>query len=242
MIIRINLHPAKKQKAKENPGLIFVLFGIIFAAVVGLVCFYFTNNVKEETKQIRAETMQVENEINDIKTRIADVATIQTKITDLRNRELVLARLTSIRQGPQFVLNELARLMSNPTDVLAKKEATENGWQLAWDPDTVIIKTFKDIGNGEIQLEGYARTMDDIQEFWTRLKTSELLRNVRLIEIKDRRDSITNENTQSFIFEMNANFNYQTQAGRDIIDALIKDDDVSEENEAAGNPDEQPKE
>ena len=242
MIIRINLHPAKKAKAKENPGLIYILVGIVLAGIVGVICFFITGQIDDQIKETRMQTSQVETEIADIKTRIADVATIQTKITDLRSRELVLARLTSIRQGPQFVRNEIARILSNPSDVLAKKEASEFGWQLAWDPESVILKSFKDIGNGEIQLEGYARTMDDIQEFWTRLKTSHLLRDVKLIEIKDSQDSVTKENTQSFLFEMNANFNYQTQAGRDIIDALIKDDDVGSEAQPAAESEEQPKE
>ena len=230
MIIRINLHPAKKQKSKDNPGSVFVIIGVVLAIIIGIVCAFFTNNKNAEEKQYKAQAAQIDSQISEIKSRISDVTTIQSKIADLRNRELVLAQLTSIRQGPQFVLNEFARLMSNPNDLLARKEATDNGWQLAWDPDSVIIKSFKDIGNGEIQIDGYARTMDDIQEFWTRLKTSPLLRNVRLIEIKDRRDTVTNENTQSFIFEMNANFHYQTQAGKDIIDALVKDDDVNNEN------------
>lgn len=230
MIIRINLHPAKKQKTKDNPGSVFVIIGIVLAVVIGIVCAILTSRKNDEERDYRSQTAQIESEIKSIKDRISDVTTIQSKIADLRSRELVLAQLTSIRQGPQFVLNEFARLMSNPTDLLERKEATDSGWQLAWDPDSVIIKSFKDIGNGEIQIDGYARSMDDIQEFWTRLKTSELLRNVRLIEIKDRRDSVTSENTQSFIFEMNANFHYQTQAGKDIIDALVKDDDVNNEN------------
>ena len=236
MIIRVNLHPNRKPKTKENPGTKYVIIGLILAIITGLVFFKLCSDLEAQTrasKQARADTQR---QIDEIKNKISDVATIQNKITELSNRRLVLARLTSTREGPQFVLNELARLLSNPHDSFARKEATDNGWTLAWEPDNVMIQSFRDIGNGEIQITGIARTMEDVHEFWNRLKTSPVLRNIRLIEIKDGKSKVNNESNQSFNFQASANFHYQTKEGISLVDQLIKTN--NEETDESANPEE----
>ena len=240
MIIRVNLHPARKPKTKENPGTKYVAIGLLLAIVTGIVFFKLCSDLEAKTKATKQARVETQQQIDDIKAKISDVATIQSKITELSNRRLVLARLTSTRQGPQFVLNELARLLSNPHDSFARKEATEKGWTLAWEPDNVMIKSFKDIGNGEIQLEGFARTMEDVHEFWNRLKTSPVIRNIRLIEIKDGKNRVNNESNQTFVFQANANFHYQTKEGLSLVDQLIKSN--NEDTDEAETPNDQVKE
>ncbi len=237
MIIRINLHPAKKPKTKSNPGTIFLLFGILIAAGILGAFWVVGENVKADERKVKGEIQKVEANINEIKSRISDLTSIKQKIEDLNKRQLVLARLTSIRQGPQFVLNEFSHLMTNPRDVIARKEATEQGWLLAWEPENVIVETFKDVGNSQIEIKGTARTMDDIQEFWTRMKTSKQLRNIRLLEISDKKDSISGDTVQSFTFRLDANFNYQTEDGRELVDKLLNDNHSSDKPEnAAAQP------
>lgn len=230
MIIRINLHPAKKPKTKSNPGTKYLIGGAIIALVIGFIFYTITEGVKSDEQAVRDNTRKTEKQINEIKTRISDLTSIKQKIEDLNKRQLVLARLTSIRQGPQFVLNELSYLLTNPRDVIARKEATEQGWLLAWEPDNIILEKLRDQGNGQIEIEGYARTMDDIQEFWTRMKTSSQLRNIRLLEIQDAVDHISKETVQKFVFVMNANFNYQTKEGLELVDKLLSDNDPAENN------------
>lgn len=225
MMILINLHPNKKAKTKENPGIVFLFGAFVLAAIAFIVIYVLANGIEKETKDLMRQKEDVDARAAQITEQISDVATIQQDIEGLRKRELVLARLMSIRKGPQFVLNEFGRLLTNPRDPMERKEVTSKGWTLAWEPDNVIIHSFAEIGEGgEIRITGIARSLDDVREFWSRMKTSELLRSVRLVEIRDSLDSATNENIQSFTFEMFANFNYQTKDGRDIVDKIVKDD------------------
>ena len=234
MIIRINLHPDKKPKAKSNPaGKILVIAILLAAAIVGGF-FYQASTIDARTKATKAEITKLQGQIETIKKRVADVASIKKTIEELRTRELVLAQLTSIRQGPQFILNEIARVLTNPRDIVARREATEKGWLLAWEPDNIMLKSFKDIGNSNIQIEGQARTMDDVKEFWTRFKSSPMFRNVKLVEITQGRDSSIGENTQNFIFTANANFNYQTREGLEVVKMLSSDDDEGKAANTAG--------
>ena len=125
------------------------------------------------------------------------------------------------------MLNEFGRLLSNPKDVLARKEAVELEWTLAWDPDSIYLKSFKEGENGAVELTGYARKMDDIYEFWTRMKTSPILRNVKFVESKDNHES-NSDSTQAFTFTMIANFNYQTKEGLALVDSLTQTTDTQE--------------
>ena len=240
MIIRINLHPNRKIKAKSNPATWVLLVCFLISAIILGVFWISASNLDSKTADLNRKSDQLQSEINQIKDRIKDITTIRAKIEDLNQRQVILARYTSIRQGPQFVLNEISRLLSNPRDVIGRKEASEKGWLLAWEPDNVMLRSFKDIGNGQIELVGTARTMEDIQEFWTRMKTSSLLRNVKLIEIKDSRDNVSSEIVQSFIFTADANFNYQTQEGRALVETLLADEAPEAEN-AEGTAEAQPK-
>ena len=224
MIIRINLHPQKKVQTKTNPATGVLAVCIILMIVIVAGFFLAASDLDTQTRQKKAQSNQVQNEIAAIQARIGDLASIRAKIADLNNRQIVLARLASIRQGPQYVLNELSRLLTNPHDKIKQKEMTEKGWTVAWDPESVILRTFKDIGNSEIELTGTARTMEDIYEFWTRMKTSTMLRNIELVEFKDSKDSITGDVTQNFVFTAEANFNYQTKAGQELVKSLTQEE------------------
>ena len=71
------------------------------------------------------------------------------------------------------------------------------------------------------------------------MKTSSMLRNVKLIEIKDAKDSVSSEVVQSFVFTADANFNYQTQEGRALIESLLQEEAPEAEN-AEGSDQAQP--
>lgn len=235
MIIRINLHPEKKVKAKANPATGVLVVCILIAVVVFGVFFFLATQMDSQTQKLKQQANQVQSEINEVKERIKDIAQIRANVTELENRGRVIGKLASNRQGPQYVLNEFSRILSNPKDVISRKEANELGWLVAWEPENIIIKTFKDIGNGVISISGIARSMDDIQEFWTRMKTSPMLRKVKLIEIKDARDSSIGETIQTFVFEAEANFNYRTKEGRALVEKLTKEAKAAEGDKAAEN-------
>ena len=223
MISRINLHPGRKPKAKSNPaqGVLVVSIGI--ALVVVVAAFLMASECSSKTDELTQELNRVNADISDINSRIKDVSTMGKKIEEIRSRINVLSNLVVFRRGPQFVLNEFGRLLSNPRDVLTRKEASESGWLLAWEPDNIMLKSFKELGEGLIQIDGTARKMDDVYEFWTRMKTSKLLREVELVEIKGGRDSGSSEATQTFSFRMKANFYYQTKEGAALKQSLESD-------------------
>lgn len=224
MIIRINLHPNRKPKSKgtaaRNAAIVTALLCIAIIAIAlsgASIC-------DKKSEKVNLENANVLSQIKSVKSRMSDLSTIKSKIQALEAREEMLRELTGVRRGPQFVLNEFGRLLSNPRDVMARKDASENGWLLAWEPDNVMIKSFKDLGNSTIQIDGEARMMDDVYEFWTRMKTSKLLRNVELVEIKGNRGTTAGEQTHSFSFKMAANFNYQTKEGRALLESLDSED------------------
>lgn len=224
MIVRINLHPDRKIKVKANPfqrGAILVL--ILIIAELAIFVFAYMQ-VTDRFDAARRNEATLNTEKTDLESRISEVPKLEAAIAELLLREMTLAKLASLRIGPQFVLNEISRILSNPKDAVTRKAAVDNEWTLSWEPDSVMLRTFKDIGEGRIQIDGQARTMDDISEFWKRLKTSPLFRNVRLVEIKDSVDSSVNLPTQAFVFTLDANFNYQTKDGQALVEMLTNAD------------------
>ena len=223
MIVRINLHPDRKAKSKSGPfKTVGVILGIVILVEI-IACISTYNKINSSVKQLVAQERREAQERDEIKARLADVDKIKKQIEELRNREMTFAKLAALRTGPQYILNELARLLSNPRDVVARRAAQEAEWSLTWDPENIILTKFSDIGNSEIEIFGTARTNDDIGEFWKRLKSSPLMRNVRLGEVKDGHESTLKITTQSFSFTIEVNFNYQTQDGLALIDLLTNE-------------------
>lgn len=233
MMIRVNLNPARKLKKKTGKAPIVLFFAIVVALVSLGISLMAASACDDERANVESQIAANQTEISAIKSRIADSQKMEMAMRELVDRERTLGRLASIRRGPQFVLNEFARLLSNPRDIVARKMASEEGWLLAWEPENIIIRTFKEVGKGEIQIDGTARAMDDVYEFWTRMKTSKLLRGVELVEIKGSRESGTGEQAQSFMFKMEANFNYNTKEGLALLDQITTE---SQPEAAAANP------
>ncbi len=224
MIIRVNLHPDKKAKTESSPGTAIMAVLILVGMCIAIGFVFVSQDIEKETKQYKSEANKIQAQIDEVNARIKDVTEVQSKISELEARMKILGRLTSNRVGPQYVLNELSRLMANPRDVISRKEANELGWTVAWEPDNIVLESFKDIGNNTIAINGISRSMEDIQELWTRMKTSPVLRNIKLIEIKDT--SIGSNSGQAFQFEAEANFNYRTKDGRALVESLTHQDTV----------------
>ena len=232
MMIRVNLNLARKLKKKTGKAPIVLFIAIVVALAALGISLMAATACDDERANVESQIAKNQTEISAIKSRIADSQKMDKARLELVDRERTLARLASIRRGPQFVLNEFARLLSNPRDIVARKMASEEGWLLAWEPENIIIRTFKEVGNGEIQIDGTARAMDDVYEFWTRMKTSKLLRGVELVEIKGSREAGTGEQAQSFMFKMEANFNYNTKEGLALLDQIT----TEPQPEAAASP------
>lgn len=226
MIIRVNLHPDKKAKTESGPGTLIMVVLLFVGIIVAVGFIMVSQDIEKDAKRYKSEANSIQAEIDDVNSRIKDVAEVQNKISELEARMKILGRLTSNRVGPQYVLNELARLMANPRDVVSRKEANELGWTVAWEPENIVLESFRDIGNNRISIVGISRSMEDIQELWTRMKTSPVLRNIKLIEIKDMKTSGSAGSAQAFEFEAEANFNYRTKDGRALVESLTHQETV----------------
>ena len=169
---------------------------------------------------LESEVSKLQGQRDELKKNLSGVEQLKKDIDAFRSLQVTFAKLTALRKGPQYVLNEFSRVLSNPRDVVARKTANEQKWVLSWEPDNIIINKWADIGNGQIQINGTARSMDDITEFWKRMKTSSLMRNVILGEITSSNNSSLNIKTQTFSFTAEVNFNYQTEKGVAMIESM----------------------
>ena len=147
MMIRVNLNPARKLKKKTGKAPIVLFIAIVVALVSLGISLMAATACDDERANVESQIAKNQTEISAIKSRIADSQKMDKARLELVDRERTLARLASIRRGPQFVLNEFARLLSNPRDIVARKMASEEGWLLAWEPENIIIRTFKEVGN-----------------------------------------------------------------------------------------------
>lgn len=237
MIVKINLHPERKAKVKSSPltNVSVVLGAVLIVELLG--CIFLYNKLEEEVKTLARQESQLTADRDSIKERLKEVDKIKSQIEEQHNREITFAKLASLRTGPQYVLNELSRLLSNPsaTNKQLKKLADDGEWSLSWDPENIIITKFLDAGENELVIEGVANTMDDVTEFWKRLKTSPLITNVAAPEIHgNTNSSLGGITTQQFTFTTNVNWNYQTQDGAALVKMLTSNDDESDESTAQG--------
>lgn len=224
MLVRINLNPEKKRKVKRDPlqGLIAILGILLFAEIV--LCFFLALSINGKIDDLQSLVNRKSMEKAQIEAKLSEFPKLQEKINELRSRELTLARLTSMRTGPQHVLDELTRILSHPKDALQMSAAREAGWLLSWDVENVILQKFEELGQGSVSLSGQARSMDDISEFWLRLKSSPYFRNIKLGEIRDGKVATLDVVTQQFSFTAEANFNYQTKDGLALLEQLVADE------------------
>ena len=220
MIVRINLHPNRKIKTKTSSSqLVTPILAVLFLLVVG-GCAYMYMTEQDKITVLESEVSKLQGQRDELKKNLSGVEQLKKDIDAFRSLQVTFAKLTALRKGPQYVLNEFSRVLSNPRDVVARKTANEQKWVLSWEPDNIIINKWADIGNGQIQINGTARSMDDITEFWKRMKTSSLMRNVILGEITSSNNSSLNIKTQTFSFTAEVNFNYQTEKGVAMIESM----------------------
>ncbi|MFA5624182.1 MAG: PilN domain-containing protein [Bradymonadales bacterium] len=220
MLVRINLNPERKRVVKRDPlQSLSIVLGLLLLVEI-IACFVLAVQINAKLEELESSVHRKNAEKAQIEAKLSEVPKLQEKIKELQARELTLARLTSMRTGPQHVLDELARILTHPRDAVQMNAAREAAWLLSWDVENVMIQGFEDLGKGNVSIRGQARSMDDISEFWLRLKSSPFFRNIRLGEIKDGKISSLDVNIQHFNFTAEANFNYQTKDGLALLEQL----------------------
>ena len=211
MIIRINLLPGYKRKTKTDPlkTAQTVLALLLLLAVA--ICAFLAISISSKHDELQAENRKLNAQKTQLDTELAALPKLQSTIEDLKAREKLLEKLTNLRIGPQHILDEFSKILTYPQNAVQLKHAQENSWTLSWDVENIYLTKIQDLGDGQILIEGVAKTMEDISELWLRLKSSPLMRNVRLNEIRENKSGDATTILQQFSFNAEANFYYQTR-------------------------------
>lgn len=220
MMVRINLVPGKKRaSASEVLWKVMAVMAILLIAELVLMYFAWSAKDEEVTKR-NQELQQAQQQIDRLKAENVNLAGIEKQNEELLKRERALQELAAIRVGPQYLLDELKSLLSLPTTRAAIKQARKDGWNVAWEASNVFLESFVEVEPGTVRIVGDARTLDDVAEFWLRLRTSDLFQNVRLAGIEERKVQELETPLQRFEFFAKANFYYQTEAGVKLLEKL----------------------
>ncbi len=222
MMVRINLVPGKKRSGVPGGDALWRLVAAMLVLLLAqlFVLYFIYDGKAQDVKRAQGEVQRMTADAEKLEREIAALPDVEKRAAELEARERTLARLASVRNGPQHVLDELKRVMSRPRDPASVKMAKDAGWNISWEAENVFLNKIVEERPGALQLEGAARGLDDVAELWLRLRTSRLFRNVRLASIKKGRDSGLGVDVQTFVFYAEANFRYQTKDGEELMKQL----------------------
>lgn len=179
-MIKINLLPyqkaakVKRQQLLEAQLLISVL---IVIAVVGLMGFiWWSFNIKIAALQTNRDDMRVQLET--LKEKVKEVDDVEKKKKQVEQKIAIIDQLKKNQQGPVRVLDELSRHL----------------------PDRVWLTSLSEQAT-EFTLQGRAMTNFDIVEYVNRLRTSDFVVNVQLLESRQS----TEQSLKVFNFSLRFN-------------------------------------
>ena len=220
MMVRINLLPGKKGGA-ANAVLwrLVTVMVLLFVAELGFL-YYLHDGKASEIKKRTGELTSAQQHVKQLESEVANLPNLEKQNQELEQRERALAELAAIRIGPQHLLDELQRILMRPTTKASIKQAKSAQWNVGWEAENVFLNKFYEESDGLVYIEGNARGLDDVAEFWLRLRSSKLFQEVRLANIVEEKSSRLDLNLLHFVFTVRANFYYQTQEGLALIDEL----------------------
>ncbi|MDX9719838.1 MAG: PilN domain-containing protein [Myxococcota bacterium] len=230
MMVRINLLPGKKRSSASSLlWRIVALMSVLLLTELVLLYWVYSGkatDLKKRNKEVADAKAQVQR----IKSEIAALPDLEKQAQELEGRERALAELAAIRIGPHHFLDELKRLLSRPRTKTTIKAAKDAQWNVAWDAENVFVEKIFEEGPGQVGIEGLARGLDDIAEFWLRMRSSRLFQQVRLSKIVKGKAPSAGEVTidmelLKFEFSAKVNFYYQTKDGVALIEQLGQPDE-----------------
>jgi Tfp pilus assembly protein PilN len=187
-MIRINLLPAKRAKARFSagggggePSTRDILIGAGVLAAAALAVFILVDQPKRSRlNDLRDSNAQLQTQINDKTEQLKGYDALKKAADEASQRAQAIARLMSVKVVPANVLHELSEIMmtSHPptmTDEMAKRVASDPNkrFDVAWDPTKVWLTFFGDeIKDGSFKLEGGAQSEADIVQLSKRLQAS----------------------------------------------------------------------
>lgn len=189
-MIRINLLPYKEATLVQW-GQRQVLLFVVALLVSGIICVIWAQRLpdpQKKKKQLMAQRASYETrtrEVNERKTCNQD--RLKKRIKKEKRKFKAIDRLIFSRKSPKLVLREMSRILSEAWGPTLKKRLAGKDkrtlFNANWDPTSVWITRFEEKGN-QLKLEGGAKAMDDIAEFWRRLQVSAYFQKVDLEKFK----------------------------------------------------------
>lgn len=225
-MVRINLLPSKKRSvasgAGGSSGLVWKVVAVMLLLLVAEVAllYWLYGSKQDDVRRHSAELQRTQQAIAELQRDVSQHTDIEREMQELVAREEALLTKTSLRVGPQYVLDELKRIVSLPTTRTAIKAARKSGWNVAWESSNVFLTKFSELGDGKVHIVGDARTLDDVAELWLRLRTSELFGQVQLVGITEKKHQALDAPLQHFEFYAQVNLYYQTEQGLALMQEL----------------------
>ncbi len=189
-MIRINLLPYKEATLVQWGRRQFLLY-VVAVLVSGVICVIWAQRLpdpQKKKKALMAERARYETktvEVNDRKT--CNKSRYKKNIIKAKRKYRAIDRLIFSRRSPKLILRELSRILSEAWGPTLKKSVAGKDkrtlFNANWDPNSVWITKFEEKDN-QLKLEGGAKAMDDIAEFWRRLQVSAYFKKVDLERFK----------------------------------------------------------
>jgi type IV pilus assembly protein PilN len=177
-MIRINLLPVKKAKKRATgQRQLLLMAAFLGVELVALVGFHLNETWKLEEKTRRNSDAKAA--IAKLKSEIGDYDQIKAERDELLLQRDAIQKLTAGKTGPVYVLRELAEILTKDKGPTYSKEEYTNrlrsdpnaGYNPSWDPRRLWIKIWKE-KDRKVQIEGGAKSNDDVAEFLKRLQLS----------------------------------------------------------------------
>lgn len=206
-MIRINLLPVQADRQRQYgrqqlaAGLVLILFEVA-------LLFFVYNNKKSELEQVQRQVADVQAEVDELQAQNDEIDRLNEQKNQLQTFGDVLESLEANRAGPVQMMDELKAMLNAPSNDLQRVNQQRQGWDTTWDPTALWLTSFQE-SDGRVDIEGRARTNDDIAEFNIRLASSPYFSNVRL--------SQTRVETQAGIGRVYA-FELTTRVNYNIVD------------------------
>ena len=177
-MIRVNLLPVKAAKRREYGRQQLILFVVLIAVeMVGLYLIYASR--AEALDEVVEKNGHIQVEIGKLGKDAADFEALKRRRENLKQKVAVLDELNRKRFGPVRVLDELRFLLYQPKGLDAKALEDRKGWDVKWNSRYLWLESYTEMA-GEVTIEGYAKTNDDVAEFFKRMTTSPYFSEVDL--------------------------------------------------------------
>lgn len=179
-MIRINLIGRKvKQKTAGNKSQLLIYVALL--AVVFGVMFLWHQQLTDELKSAKTKSTEAADKIEKLK-RVKQAWELwQAEKADIDAQATVFEALQADQMGPSTALQYLSYTLTKLPDEVEYIDETKAqelaSWNPKWDTRRVWIKSLE-VKGSEAKIEGEALDHQDVAEFYRRLESSDIFRNI----------------------------------------------------------------